>query len=81
MKPKRRLLVLAAVGVLALIVAGYCFWLMTVPLSYDLVYLVVGGFIVASGVSGVAFITSVIIAFRLRRSRPAMSDSEGKGNV
>lgn len=81
MKPKRRLLVLAAVGVLALIVAGYCFWLMTIPLSYDLVYLVVGGFIVASGVSGMAFITSVIIALRLRRSRQAMSDSEGKGNV
>jgi len=29
------------VGVLALISASYCFWLMTIPLSYNLVYVVV----------------------------------------
>ena len=34
-----RFLVSGLVGVLALISAAYCFWLMTVPLSYDLVYI------------------------------------------
>ena len=37
------------VGVLAFISAAYCFWLMTVPLSYNLVYVVVIGFIVSLG--------------------------------
>jgi Na+-driven multidrug efflux pump len=64
------------VGLLALIVAAYCFWLMTVPLSYDLVYIVVGGFVVSVGVFFAALISSVIIAIRLRRSRHAQPGSE-----
>jgi len=50
MKTKRSLMVIGLIGVLALISAAYCFWLMTVPLSYDLVYVVVIGFIVSLGV-------------------------------
>jgi hypothetical protein len=38
MKTKLGLKVVGVIGVLALISAGYCFWLMTVPLSYDWVY-------------------------------------------
>jgi Na+-driven multidrug efflux pump len=64
------------VGLIALIVATYCFWLMTVPLSYDLVYIVVGGFVVSVGVFFAALISSVIIAIRLRRSRHAQPGSE-----
>ena len=40
-------MVIGLIGVLALISATYCFWLMTIPLSYDLVYVVVIGFIVS----------------------------------
>lgn len=56
------------VGVLALISAAYCFWLMTVPLSYDLAYVVVIGFIVSLGIFVVALIGSFIFVIRLRRS-------------
>ena len=35
MKTKRPLMVIGLIGVLALISATYCFWLMTIPLSYD----------------------------------------------
>jgi hypothetical protein len=35
MKTKLVLKLAGLVGVLALISAGYCFWLMTVALSYD----------------------------------------------
>jgi O-antigen ligase len=57
------------IGVLALISTIYCFWLMTVPLSYDLVYIVVIGFIVSLGVFVVALIASFVFVIRLRRSR------------
>ena len=49
MRTKLALKVVGLIGVLALISAGYCFWLMTVPLSYDWVYAVVIGFVVAMG--------------------------------
>jgi hypothetical protein len=76
MKTKRSLIVLMLVGLIALIVATYCFWLMTVPLSYDLVYIVVGGFVVSVGVFFAALISAVIIAIRLCRSRHAQPGSE-----
>jgi hypothetical protein len=60
------LIVVALIGALALVSAGYCFWLMTVPLSYDLVYVVVSGFILSLAVF---FVALIIIAVRLRRSR------------
>jgi hypothetical protein len=46
MKTKLALTVVGLIGVLALISAGYCFWLMTVPLSYDWVPVVLIGFVV-----------------------------------
>ena len=64
-------MVIGLIGVLALISATYCFWLMTIPLSYDLVYVVVIGFIVSLGVFVIALITSFIFVIRLRGSRRA----------
>jgi len=64
-------MVIGLIGVLALISAAYCFWLMTVPLSYDLVYVVVIGFIVSLGVFVIALISSFIFVIRLRGSRRA----------
>ena len=71
MKTKRPLMVIGLIGVLALISATYCFWLMTIPLSYDLVYVVVIGFIVSLGVFVIALISSFILVIRLRGSRRA----------
>ena len=68
MKPKLALKVVGLIGVLALISAGYCFWLMTVPLSYDWVPVVLIGFVVSLGVFVSSLITSFILLTRLRRS-------------
>ena len=68
MKTKLVLTVAGLIGVLALISAGYCFWLMTIPLSYDWVPVVLIGFIVATGVFVISLITSFIALIRLRRS-------------
>jgi hypothetical protein len=71
MKTKPVLKVAILVSVLALILAGYCFWLMTVPLSYDWVPVVLIGFVVATGVFVISLITSFVVLIRLRRSSPA----------
>ena len=68
MKTKLVLKVAGLIGVLALISAGYCFWLMTVPLSYDWVPVVLIGFVVAIGVFVISLITSFVVLIRLRRS-------------
>ena len=68
MTAKLVLKVAGLIGVLALISAGYCFWLMTVPLSYDWVPVVLIGFVVAIGVFVISLITSFIVLMRLRRS-------------
>ena len=68
MKTKLTLKVVGLIGVLALISAGYCFWLMTVPLSYDWVPVVVIGFVVSIGVFVISLISSFIVLIRLRRS-------------
>jgi hypothetical protein len=68
MKPKLILKVAGLIGVLALISAAYCFWLMTVPLSYDWVPVVVVGFVVAIGVFVISSITSFVVLMRLHRS-------------
>ena len=73
MKTKRSLIVITLICALALVSAVYCFWLMTVPLSYDLVVPVVIGFVLSLLVFVSALITSIIIAFRLRRSHAAPS--------
>ena len=68
MKTKLVLKIAGLIGVLVLISAGYCFWLMTVPLSYDWVPVVLIGFVVAIGVFVISLITSFIVLVRLRRS-------------
>ena len=68
MKTKLALKVVGLIGVLALISAGYCFWLMTVPLSYDWVPVVLIGFVVSIGVFVFSLISSFIIFIRLHRS-------------
>ena len=69
MKTKLALKVVGLIGVLALISAGYCFWLMTVPLSYDWVYAVVIGFVVSIGV----FVISLYMDRRLGPGRSRIS--------
>ena len=76
MKTKVALKVIGLIGVLALISAGYCFWLMTVPLSYDLVPVVLIGFVMAIGVFVISLITSFIVVVRLRRSPRAPNAPE-----
>ncbi len=68
MKIKLALTVVGLIGVLALISAGYCFWLMTVPLSYHWVPVVLIGFVVSIGVFVISLITAFILLTRLRRS-------------
>ncbi len=64
-------MVTALIGVMALICAAYCFWLMTVPLSYDLVYVVVIGFVLSLGLLVIALIRLLVLAIRLRGSNRA----------
>lgn len=71
MKTELALKIVGLIGVLALISAGYYFWLMTVPLSYQWVYVVVIGFVVSIGVFVISLIGSFIVLIRLRRSRRA----------
>ena len=68
MKTKLGLKIAGLIGVLALISTGYCFWLMTVPLSCDWVPVVLIGFVVAIGVFVISLIISFILLTRLRRS-------------
>jgi hypothetical protein len=68
MKANLVLKVSLLIGVLALISAGYCFWLMTVPLSYDWMPVVLIGFVVAIGVFVIALIVSFVVLIPLRRT-------------
>ncbi|HEY2710909.1 MAG TPA: hypothetical protein VGI60_00200 [Chthoniobacterales bacterium] len=71
MNTRRTLKVVGWISVLAFTSAACCFWLMTVPLSYDLVYVVLAVFIGSLIVFVIALITLFILAIRLRRSRRA----------
>jgi hypothetical protein len=71
MRTKLLLKVAGLIGVLALISTGYCFWLMTVPLSYDWVPVVLIGFVVSIDVFVGSLISSLVVLIRLRRSPPA----------
>ena len=73
MKTKLVLMIAVVMDVLALIAAGYCFWLMNVPLSYRWVPVVLTGFLLAIFVFIISLITSIILLLRLRRSPPAAS--------
>jgi len=75
MKTKLVLKVAGLIGVLALVSAGYCFWLMTVPLSYHWVPVVLIGFVVSIGVFVSSLITSFIVLIRMRRSPRASNAS------
>ncbi len=68
MKTKVVLTVAILIGLLALISAGYCFWLMDNPLSYRWMPVVVTGFLLSIFVFIIALITSLIACIRLRRS-------------
>ena len=68
MRTKLLLKIAGLIGVLALISTGYCFWLMTVPLSYHWVPVVLIGFVVSIGVFVISLITSFIVLIQLRRS-------------
>ena len=81
MKTKLALKVVGLIGVLALISAGYCFWLVTVPLSHDWVYAVVIGFVVSIVVFVISLISSIIVLVRLRRSRRAPNAPQIKPTI
>ena len=81
MKTKLALTIAILIGVLALISAGYCFWLMTVPLSYDWVPVVLIGFVVAIVVFVTALIASFIIVVRLRRSPRPLNPAQITPNI
>jgi hypothetical protein len=76
MKTKVVLTVAILIGVIALISAGYCFWLMDNPLSYRWVPVVVTGFLLSIFVFIIALITSLIACIRLRRSPHAPTAPE-----
>lgn len=78
MKTKLVLMIAVVMDVLALIAAGYCFWLMNVPLSYRWVPVVLTGFLLAIFVFIISLITSIILLLRLRRSAPAASTPQIK---
>jgi hypothetical protein len=78
MKTKLVLMIAVVMDVLALIAAGYCFWLMNVPLSYRWVPVVLTGFLLAIFVFIISLITSIILLLRLRRSPPAASTPQIK---
>ena len=76
MKSKLVVKIAGVIAILALISAGYCFWLMTVPLSYHWVQVVLIGFVVSIGVFVISLITSFILLTRLRRSPRAPNAPE-----
>jgi hypothetical protein len=80
-KTKLALKVIGLIGVLALISAGYCFWLMTVPLSYDWVPVVLIGFVLSTGVFVISLITLFIVLIRLRRSPRAPNAPQTGPNI
>ena len=81
MRTKLALKVVGLIGVLALISAGYCFWLTTVPLSYDWVPFVLIGFVLAIGVFVISLIMSFIVLIRLRRSPRAPNVPQARPNI
>jgi len=75
MKSRLGLKIFALIGVIALGSAGYSFWLMTVPLSYNWVPVVLVGFVVALGVFVISLITS-FIAFTIAPIPGCFADPE-----
>ena len=75
-KSKRRLIVVSLIGGFAFITGSYCFWLMTVPLSYDWVYIVVSGFLLSLLVFVVALVAAFVLAIRSRRTHDSPAGPE-----
>ena len=71
MKIRLILTIAVVTGLLALIAAGYCFWLMDNPLSYKWVPVVITGFLLSIFVFIASSITSFVLVIRLRRSSHA----------
>ena len=63
------LLAVGLLGVVALIIAGYCLWLTTTSLSYSRVNTVENELLLSLGVFLVALASSVVIIMRWVRSR------------
>src|SRR6476620_10570935 len=78
MKTKLVLKIAGLIGMLALISTGYCFWLMTVPLSYHWMPVVLIGFVVSIGVFVISLITSFIVLIRLRSPRASNLRRSGR---
>jgi membrane protein implicated in regulation of membrane protease activity len=76
MQTKLVLTIAVVIGMLSLITAGYCFWLMNVPLSYRWVLVVITGFLLGIVVFIVSLITSLIALVQMRRS-PRPPDPSG----
>jgi len=76
MKTKRRFILVNLIGGLALVTGSYCFWLMTVPLSYDWVYIVVAGLVVSLLVFVVAVVTAFVLAIRSRQTHDSPAGPE-----
>ena len=81
MRTKLLLKVAGLLGVLALISTGYCFWLMTVPLSYHWIPVVLIGFVMSMGAFVISLITSFILLTRLRRSPRAPTASQIRPSI
>ena len=64
------------VGLLALGAPAYCFWLMSVPLSYKWVPVVITGFLLALFLFIISLITSLVGLVWLRRAPRPADDSQ-----
>jgi len=76
MKTKVVLTVAMVTGVLSLVGAGYCFWLMNVPLSYRWVPVVITGFLMGIFVFIISLVSSLIALVQLRRSLDAANSPQ-----
>jgi hypothetical protein len=71
MKSNQILIIAVVIGLFSLVGAGYCFWLMNVPLSYRWIPVVITGFLLGIFLFIVSLITSLITLVQLRRSADA----------
>lgn len=76
MNTKLVLTVAVLVGLLALGAAAYGFWLMSVPLSYKWVPVVITGFLLALFLFIISLITSLVVLDRLRQAPRAADGSQ-----
>jgi len=81
MATKLVLKVAGLIGLLALISAGYCFWLMDNPLSYRWVPVVITGFLLAIFVFIISLITFFVALIKLRRSPRPSNVPQNRPNI